>query len=78
MLEHVGSYEKLAGWMKKGGPLTVFLLAAIPNPFFDLAGAVAGALKMPLHKFLFWCWLGETIKMLAFAYAGAKFIGWIG
>ena len=52
----------------------VFLLAVIPNPFFDLAGVAAGALKMRLPLFLFWVWLGETIKMLSFAYAGAGLI----
>ena len=25
---------------------------------------------MPVLKFFFWTWLGETIKMLAFAYVG--------
>ena len=57
--------------------LTILVLSAIPNPFFDLAGAAAGALKMPLPKFLLWCWIGETIKMLIFAYAGASSLGQI-
>jgi uncharacterized membrane protein YdjX (TVP38/TMEM64 family) len=48
------------------------LLAAIPNPFFDLAGVVAGALKMRVRVFLFWVWIGETIKMMFFAYAGSR------
>ena len=69
--ERAGIYRRLVGWMQKNGPLTVLLLSAVPNPFFDLAGAAAGMLKMPLPKFLFWCWLGETFKMLLFAYAGA-------
>ena len=70
-------YERLVEWMGKNGPLTVLLLSAIPNPFFDLAGAAAGVLKMPLRKFLVWCWIGETIKMLLFAYAGASGIPWL-
>jgi membrane protein YqaA with SNARE-associated domain len=64
-------YQRLTGWMQKNGPLTVLFLSAVPNPFFDLAGAAAGMLKMPLPKFLFWCWIGETLKMFFFAYAGA-------
>jgi uncharacterized membrane protein YdjX (TVP38/TMEM64 family) len=59
-------------WLKKNGTLSILLLSAIPNPFFDLTGAAAGALKMPVYKFLFWTWIGETIKMLFFAYAGAS------
>lgn len=71
VVEQVDIYEKLTVWMQRNGPLTVFLLAAIPNPFFDMAGLVAGALKMPYLKFLFFCWCGQTLKMLIFAYAGA-------
>jgi uncharacterized membrane protein YdjX (TVP38/TMEM64 family) len=56
--------------MNKNGSLTILILAIIPNPLFDLAGLIAGAMKMPVLKFLFWCWIGETVKMLIFAYAG--------
>lgn len=68
--ERADIYDRLTVWMQKNGPLTILLLAAIPNPFFDLAGLVAGALKMPFLRFLFWCWLGQIIKMLFFAYLG--------
>jgi len=59
--------------MRKYGPLTVFLLALVPNPVFDIAGLTAGILKMPVLKYLFWCLLGKIGKMLIFAYAG----GWL-
>jgi uncharacterized membrane protein YdjX (TVP38/TMEM64 family) len=71
VIERADIYERLSKWMRKNGSLAVLLLSAIPNPLFDLAGAAAGALKMPLKKFLFWCWIGETIKMTIFAYSGA-------
>lgn len=74
VVERADIYEKFASWMQKNGSLTVFLLAAVPNPFFDLAGLVAGALKMQYRKFLFWCWCGQCVKMLFFAYAGATSI----
>lgn len=54
---------------KYGGP-GIMLLAFIPNPAFDLVGIAAGALKIPFLRFLFWCWLGKVLKMLAFAYLG--------
>jgi len=73
VLDRANFYEKLAHWMTRKGPLTIFLLSAIPNPLFDLAGAAAGALKMPIPKFLFWCFWGELVKMLAFAYFGSSF-----
>jgi uncharacterized membrane protein YdjX (TVP38/TMEM64 family) len=74
VIERADIYQRLTRWMQKNGPITVFLLSAIPNPFFDLAGVAAGALKLPLLKFLLWCWLGETTKMLIFAYAGASWL----
>jgi membrane protein YqaA with SNARE-associated domain len=77
VIENATIYDRLAGWMGKNGPLTVFLLSAIPNPFFDLAGVAAGALKMPLGRFLFWAWIGETTKMFIFALAGSSWLTWL-
>jgi membrane protein DedA with SNARE-associated domain len=77
VIEKKEVYERLTRWMNKNGPLTVLVLSAIPNPFFDLAGIAAGMLKMPIWKFLFWVWIGVTIKMLVFAYAGAYSINWL-
>jgi membrane protein YqaA with SNARE-associated domain len=70
-------YDRLTIWMNTNGKLTVLLLAMIPNPLFDLAGVTAGALKMRLSTFLFWVWIGETIKMLFFAFLGSRFINFI-
>lgn len=77
VVERAHLYDTLALWMQKKGSLTVLLLAALPNPFFDLAGVAAGALKMPLPKFLLWCWIGEILKMLFFAIAGATSLEWL-
>jgi uncharacterized membrane protein YdjX (TVP38/TMEM64 family) len=74
LAEKTKIYERLEGWMRKNGFLTVFVMSAIPNPVFDMAGVIAGALKMPALKFLGSCWLGETIKMLIFSFAGSAVI----
>lgn len=74
VVERVEVYDRLTRWMQRNGSLTVLVLAAIPNPFFDLAGVAAGSLKMPILRFLLWCWIGEIIKMTIFAFAGAKSI----
>lgn len=74
VVERVDIYDRLTVWMQRNGSLTVLVLAAIPNPFFDLAGVAAGSLKMPVLRFLVWCWIGEVIKMSVFAFAGAKSI----
>ncbi len=77
VIEHGSIYDKIDPYMKKFGAATIFVLAAIPNPFFDLAGIAAGALKMPLQTFLISCVSGKIIKMLTFAYAGAYSIHWV-
>ena len=71
VIENITMYEKLTAWVRKYGGPGILVLAAIPNPFFDLVGITAGALKMPLPQFLLWCWPGQIIKMLLFAYGGA-------
>jgi len=71
VMEKRNAYDRIVRWMKKNAPATIFLLSVIPNPFFDLAGIAAGAFRIPLRTFLFYCWLGETVKMLFFAYLGS-------
>ncbi len=75
--ERLQLYRRIHGWTDRYGPLTILVLAVIPNPFFDLAGMAAGALKMPLWQFLVWCLIGKIIKMLFFAYSGAYSIPWL-
>jgi len=65
------AYERVEGWMRKFGELAILVLAIIPNPFFDVAGVTAGVLKMPVWRFLIFCWLGKLVKMLLFAFFGA-------
>jgi membrane protein DedA with SNARE-associated domain len=77
VIEQRGIYEKIESWMKRYGPATIVVLAFIPSPLFDLAGVAAGALKMPMQKFLVWCALGKIPKMLIFAYAGAYSVDWL-
>lgn len=64
-------YDRFTRWMKKYGDVTILVLAVIPNPLFDIAGMVAGALKLPLWRYLLWCTIGKILKMLLFAYFGA-------
>lgn len=75
VIERAALYERVRHWMGHNGGLTILVLSALPNPAFDLAGLAAGALRMPVRKFLFWCWIGETIKMTVFALAGEGLLG---
>lgn len=70
IIEKSDLYQKLSYWMGKNGPLTIMIISIIPNPFFDFAGLIAGALKMPVWKFFLCCCVGEIIKMLIIAYTG--------
>ena len=77
VIENWKRYERITAWVRKYGGPAIMVLAAIPNPFFDLVGVAAGVLKMPVHKFLLWCLPGQIIKMLFIAYSGSLSIGWI-
>ena len=70
VIEDRKAYAKLESWMRRNGTLTLFVLSVIPNPLFDMAGLMAGALKYPLWKFLLVCWFGKAIKFSLVALAG--------
>ncbi len=72
VIENRKWYDKVTEWMKKYGGITVLVLAFVPNPVFDIAGMVAGALRMPLWKYLIFGWIGKVGKMLLFALGGAQ------
>ena len=67
-------YEQMVVWMHRHALWVIFVLAVIPNPLFDLAGIAAGALKMPVHQFLLVCFVGKTIKTIAFALGGSAIL----
>ena len=77
VVERAAVYQRISGWVKKYGQFAILIMAAIPNPFFDLAGIAAGMLKMPVWKFLLFCWLGQVVKMSLFALAGHYSINWL-
>ena len=66
-------YDRVEGWMRKWGTMTIFILSLVPF-VFDLAGIAAGVLRFPFWKFLLLCWLGRTILYIGVALAGAW--GW--
>jgi membrane protein YqaA with SNARE-associated domain len=76
VVERADRQERLVNWMRKYGDVTILVLAFIPNPAFDMAGITAGALKMPVGRFLFWVWIGKLAKMMLIAYGGDAIINW--
>jgi membrane protein YqaA with SNARE-associated domain len=71
IIENQRRYAQIERWMHRGGLWIIFLLSVIPNPFFDLAGMAAGAMQVPVWRFLAVCWTGKVIKTMWVAYAGA-------
>jgi membrane protein YqaA with SNARE-associated domain len=73
IIENKGFYLRISNWFQKNVALTILILSTIPNPFFDFVGILAGAFRIPVLSFLFWCWIGETLKMLTFSFLGVNF-----
>lgn len=69
-IPYTKTYDRIVGWMKKWGSWTIFVLALLPNPLFDVAGLAAGILKYPLWKFLLVGAAGRLPKHILFSFLG--------
>ena len=72
-LERFARYKIVEKWMNRYGGLGVFMFAILPLFIFDLVGIVAGTLRFPLKKFLFFCYLGRLPR----AFIEIYFYSWI-
>jgi len=70
-------YLRIHNIVERRGGIALFVLAAIPNPLFDIGGFAAGSLGYPLQKFILWVGLGKLLKFVVFAYACRQSISWI-
>lgn len=77
VIERTDLYDRFLPIIQKYGVWAILVLAAIPNPLFDIAGVAAGVTRIPLWRFLLFCWIGQIIKMGAFAFAGMYSIDWV-
>lgn len=66
--------KKFEKWFKKSGFITIFILAAIPEPFFDVVGILAGTLNYPVWKFFLATAMGRTFRNIIIAWLGGKII----
>jgi membrane protein YqaA with SNARE-associated domain len=71
-LENAPGYNRFAGWMKKYGPLGIFLISL--QPLTDIAGLLAGASKLPAWKFLLPCWAAKFLKYFFICYFGGAIL----
>jgi len=64
------SYERLLGLIERRGPITLFILASVINPFFYPAALAAGALRFGLKRYIVIVFAGKIIKGMTIVYAG--------
>lgn len=70
VFENSRFYPRLERWMTRRGFIAITVLSFVPNPFFDVAGATAGALRFPLWKFLLACFVGKGLRYILVAWLG--------
>ena len=64
------NFKKIKEWIIKNDLLAIFVLAAVPNPLFDLAGIAAGSLGIKWWRFLIATAAGRIIRYVILAYLG--------
>lgn len=67
------NYKRVEKWMNVNGFITIFVLAIIPNPIFDLTGMFAGATKYSFKKYFLAVTLGKVLRFVGIAYLGSRF-----
>jgi len=70
-------YSRISDWIARRGGFALFVLAATPNPIFDIGGFAAGSMGYPISRFFLWVGLGKLVKFLLFAFAGRQGIQWL-
>ena len=77
MVENHAMYERFSRWMERYGLFALFVLAAIPNPFFDVAGIIAGMSRIRVTTYLGVTWAGKIVKFVLIALIGAGSMDWL-
>jgi membrane protein YqaA with SNARE-associated domain len=66
------------GWlMDRWGMATLFVLSAVPNPLFEIAGLTAGSVRMSFRRFLLAVTTGKLLRGLILAYYGVNAFDWL-
>jgi membrane protein YqaA with SNARE-associated domain len=68
-------FERFGNWRfirisRERSFVPLFVLASIPNPFFDPASALAGSLRITFTRYFIPVLLGRTLRHVVIAYAG--------
>lgn len=78
VVEKTKWHKRMERWIIRYGGFVIVLLGFIPNPLIDIAGMVAGALKMPWYQFLLWVLIGKIPKALLITYGVSFALKWFG
>jgi membrane protein DedA with SNARE-associated domain len=73
--EVMSRFARWVDWlMKRWGFLTLLMLSAVPNPFFEFAGVTAGAVRMNFWRFIVAVGIGKTIRVILLVIIGDALI----
>jgi len=56
------------------GIATLFVLSAVPNPFFEVAGLTAGSVRMSFRRFFIAAVAGKVLRGILLAYLGHELV----
>jgi membrane protein DedA with SNARE-associated domain len=69
-----GIIQRVVGWidwlMDRWGMPTLFVLSAVPNPVFEIAGITAGSVRMKFRRFFVSVTAGKIVRGILLAYLG--------
>ncbi|MEX2246482.1 MAG: VTT domain-containing protein [Dehalococcoidia bacterium] len=69
----IGRVVRGIDWlMDRWGMATLFVLAAVPNPAFEVAGITAGSVRMPFRRFFASVTAGKLVRGILLAYLGTR------
>ena len=68
------SFSRVEGWIDRWGAWAIVFLAFQPVIPFDVGGLIAGAARMPMHKFLPALFAGKLPKYLLIVYTAIGLI----
>ncbi len=68
-------YHRVQQYMRWTGPV-LFVFALTPLPF-DVVGILAGTMRYPIWRFLFWTAIGKVLQMVILAVASYYAFGWV-
>ncbi len=69
----IAAITKRVTWlMSRFGMITLYVLSAVPNIFFEVAGLTAGATRYPFKRFMVAVLAGKVTRGLLLAYIGEK------